>query len=351
MWKQYRYIEHRIQGLQDFVDYIFLEVLFRAPEHPAEELLAVVDEPTKKFLLEVKGYKFYEQLSLLYDGCKSLDDGKVNFLRTAYSNNNQIERLCRKEIKPFRFEDLLKVYKDDEDWKALLNSLKKFCNDLYTEYVNLKAFQDRYGTLSEYYKTLVKNDSICHCCGIGSILTEDNDPRDAFDHYLPKALYPFVSLNFHNLVPTCYHCNSSYKRESDTLFVKRGRKETQVKAFIPFLKGEASSYEIYVNVEMITHYKREETKKEDINVICSCPEYPEECDNWMRVYQIKERYTSYCHKQENLSLINDIIELSLSNPDFAKMEIQKMERNLNIHEYFLLAPFVRAVFKSLGKAI
>ena len=102
---------------------------------------------------------------------------------------------------------------------------------------------------------------------------------------------------------------------------------------------------------MITHYKREETKKEDINVICSCPEYPEECDNWMRVYQIKERYTSYCHMQENLSLINDIIELSLSNPDFAKMEIQKMERNLNIHEYFLLAPFVRAVFKSLGKAI
>lgn len=351
MWKQYSFIEHRIQGLQDFVDYIFLEVLFHAPEHRAEELIAVVDEPTKNFFVEMKGCKFYEQLSKLYDKCKSLDDGKINFLRTAYSNNNQIERLCRKEIKPLRFKDLQKVYKDDEDWKSLLNSLKNFCNDLYTEFVNLKAFQDRYGTMGEYYKTLVKNDSICHCCGIGSILTEDNVPRDAFDHYLPKALYPFVSLNFHNLIPTCYHCNSSYKRESDTLFVERGRKETQVKAFVPFSNGEESFYKIYVNVEMITCYKREDTKIEDINVICSCPEYPEECDNWMRVYKIKERYTSYCHRLENLCLINDIIELSFSNPDYAKMEIQKMERNLNIHGNFLLAPFARAVFQSLGKAI
>lgn len=102
---------------------------------------------------------------------------------------------------------------------------------------------------------------------------------------------------------------------------------------------------------MTTCYKREETKIEDINVICSCPEYPEECDNWMRVYKIKERYTSYCHNLESLCLINDIIEMSLLNPDRARMEIQKMERNLNIHENFLLAPFARAVFKSLGQAI
>lgn len=351
MWKQYNYIEHRIQGLQNFVDYLFQDVLFHAPEHQAEDLMEVVDNPTQKLLGEVKKYKFYEQLSKLYDGCKTLDEVKVHSLRMAYRNNNQIEGLCRGEVKPFRFKDLQKEHADDEDWKALLKSLKNFCNDFYTEHINLKAFQDRYGSMSEYYNTLVKNDSMCHCCGIEHVLTEDNIPRDAFDHYLPKSLYPFASLNFHNLVPTCYHCNSSYKMESDTLFVKQGRKETQVKAFVPFLNGDAPSYEIYVNVEMTTRYKREETKIEDINVICSCPEYPEECDNWMRIYKIKERYSSYCHRLENLCLINDMIELSFSDPTYAKMEIEKMERNLNIHENFLLTPFVRAVFKSLGKAI
>lgn len=351
MWKQYNYITHRIQGLQDFVGYLFQDVLFHAPEHQDEDLMVVVDKSTKSLLEKVKGCKFYEQLNNLYEGFKTLDEDKINYLRTAFSNNNQIERLCRKEIKPFRFKDLLNEYEDDEDWKIFLNSLKSFCNDFYEEHINLVPIQEKYGTIGEYYNVLVRNDSKCHCCGIGDILTEDNIPRDPFDHYLPKSIYPFVSLNFHNLVPACPHCNNAYKKAIDTLFVKRGRTETQVRAFVPFLNKGESSYEIYVNVELTSYYKRDETKVEDINVICSCPEYPEECDTWMRVYKIKEQYTSFCHRLENLSLINDIIDQSLLNPDYAKMGIQIMERNLNIHGNFLLVPFVRAVFKSLGKAI
>lgn len=351
MWKQYSYIEHRIQGLQDFVSYLFLEVLFHAPEHPDEDLMAVVDETTKKLLDEVRKCKFYEQLNELYEEFKALDEDKICCLRTAFSNNNQIERLCRKKVKPFRFKDLQNAYKGDGDWKAFLVSLKSFCNDFYTAHINLKAFQDRYGTMNDYYKALIRNESVCHGCGIGNVLTEDNSPRDAFDHYLPKAIYPFVSLNFHNLVPVCPHCNSAYKREADTLFEKKGKNERQVKAFLPF-KGEADSlYQIEVDVELVTCYKKENTKVDDIVVTCRCSGYEEEVQTWQRIYKIEERYRAYCHRDETICLVNDMIDQNIIIPGNAKTEMQKMERLANINGNFLVASFAKAVFRSLGITI
>lgn len=345
MWKQYSYIEHSIQGLQDFVDYIFLEVLFHAPEHCDEDLLAVVDEPTKKFLEEVGECKFYEQLSKLYEGCKALDENKVNILRIAYSNNNQIERLCRKETKPFRFKDLQRVYKDDEDWKALLKFLKNFCNDLYMEHVYLKAFQDRYGTMSEYYKTLVKNDSMCHCCGIGSILTEDNTPRDAFDHYLPKAIYPFVSLNFHNLVPTCPHCNNAYKREVDTLYEKKGNTEQQVKAFLPFVEHGVLSHKISVSITLSNHYDKDHFRNCGMQMSFTCVGKEEEVNTWLRIYKIKEQYASFCYSEQTQAIISDLLS-KYDDPRYVDMQIRRMENLAGVGSFFLQASYAKAVIKS-----
>lgn len=351
MWKQYSYIAHRIQGLQDWVNYLFLDVLFHVHDDFREDLMKVVDIPTQKLLDETKDTKFYNQLVALYKRCQKLDVEKIELLHFAFESNNQIERLCRKEIVPFRFKDLLSKYKKDKEWKSFLESLKTFCNALYSEYVYLKAFEVRYGTLKEYYNAMVKNDSICHCCGIGSVLTEDNTPRDAFDHYLPKAIYPFVSLNFKNLLPACYHCNSSYKQESDTLFEKVGKNEKQVKAFLPFSNIGDSHYHIAVDVKMATRYNREKTMADDIIVSCQCSGYSEEVQTWQRLYKINEQYVSFCRRSENLCLLNDMIERNLISPNYAESEIQKMERMPEVRGNFLFAPFARAVFRSLGVII
>lgn len=37
----------------------------------------------------------------------------------------------------------------------------------------------------------------------------------ALDHFLPKSKYPFLALSINNLLPSCYRCNSSFKKESD----------------------------------------------------------------------------------------------------------------------------------------
>ena len=40
--------------------------------------------------------------------------------------------------------------------------------------------------------------------------------RPAFDHWFPKSLFPLLSLNIYNLIPSCTVCNSSAK--GDTVF-------------------------------------------------------------------------------------------------------------------------------------
>lgn len=73
MWKQYSYIAHRIQGLQDWVNYLFLDVLFHVHDDFREDLMKVVDIPTQKLLDETKDTKFYNQLVALYKRCQKLD--------------------------------------------------------------------------------------------------------------------------------------------------------------------------------------------------------------------------------------------------------------------------------------
>ena len=37
--------------------------------------------------------------------------------------------------------------------------------------------------------------------------------KSAFDHFLPKARYPFLSVSVYNLIPACDRCNSKFKRD------------------------------------------------------------------------------------------------------------------------------------------
>lgn len=37
--------------------------------------------------------------------------------------------------------------------------------------------------------------------------------RSAFDHFLPKVRYPFLSVSIYNLIPACDRCNSKFKRD------------------------------------------------------------------------------------------------------------------------------------------
>lgn len=71
-----------------------------------------------------------------------------------------------------------------------------------------------------YWLSANKGTRTCTYCGREYIYTVENlTPEDSikhvarpdFDHFLPKELYPLLSLNFYNLIPCCPICNRTVK--------------------------------------------------------------------------------------------------------------------------------------------
>jgi hypothetical protein len=79
----------------------------------------------------------------------------------------------------------------------------------------------------------------CPFCGIGNIKSPHHTKREAHNHYLPKALYPFNSINVRNLAPTCHECNSTYKLSKDPAHNDAKRRR---KAFNPYMSQRAMPF-------------------------------------------------------------------------------------------------------------
>lgn len=117
-------------------------------------------------------------------------------------------------------------------------------------------------------------------------------PKKAYDHYLPKALYPFNSINFRNLVPACHHCNSSYKTSKDPAVTPKdpARAAQRRKVFYPY---SATQYAIDLTVD----FKKsaiEHLTPVDIDLKFGPPALVDEIETWKDVYGIEERYQAKC---------------------------------------------------------
>lgn len=67
---------------------------------------------------------------------------------------------------------------------------------------------------------LANSGEMCPYCNIHylekKIYINNNSNRAFhFDHFFPKSKYPFLGLNYNNLIPTCSVCNSTYKKQAD----------------------------------------------------------------------------------------------------------------------------------------
>jgi len=118
--------------------------------------------------------------------------------------------------------------------------------------------------------------------------------KKAYDHYLPKAKYPFNAINFHNLAPACHECNSTYKLSKDPLHNAKDPLQTQNggrrKSFYPY---QTSPFTIALEISLEAE---DWTKIEPDNVhIATGPDtIREEIDTWLDVYGIEERYKAKC---------------------------------------------------------
>jgi len=116
--------------------------------------------------------------------------------------------------------------------------------------------------------------------------------REAYDHYLPKALYPFNSINFHNLVPACHECNSSYKTSKDPAFTPKDPAGAthRRKIFYPFARP---GYRIDIAINLLKPDVGH-LAPEDIQLTFGPAAIADEIETWKDVYGIEERYKAKC---------------------------------------------------------
>jgi hypothetical protein len=210
------------------------------------------------------------QIDEIYELCKKLSPKEKQSIKEAFVTNNEIEKLCNGQSVPKYLDELPDVVKD---------KMKPLLVDFYETLLERKKV---HGTKQDYYQKLIDENDMrfCPCCGLSYFESEDSKYREAFDHYLPKAHYPFLSVNFKNLVPLCHKCNSDRKKEKDPI-------ENKKTAFYPFSNNSHSIQISFIidKTKDLGNLKRQDLQ---INLIGDT----EKIETWDRLFDIKERYNN-----------------------------------------------------------
>ena len=245
-----------------------------------------------------------------------------------------------------RYVDIAINYED------LADKLSMFFKGLYSQsLLDLAALRRKIGNIDDHYKKFVQTNNAGKCpfCGITDLLSEYHSKREAYDHYLPKALYPFNSINFHNLVPTCHQCNSSYKTSKDPAYTPKDptRAVHRRAVFYPY-KTAAHSIELQVGMQ---HSDIAKLTPEDITLQFGPVALAEELDTWKEVYGIEERYKAkLCGENDGqywlMQVLDEWKEDGRSPADF----LTTLERQARSRPYadcnFLRKPFLEACQKA-----
>lgn len=294
----YTYVPHKMEKMQTFIDFIFHEVWCKAPVglvfHPdLFEGNSDLQEVMKEFGFSAKaaerGKTFYKDVKVIYELFAPLSAQEINQFKRWYESNNDLEKVCANNPATHlaRYADIAVNH------EQLADKLGVFFKDLYSQsLLDLAALRAKIGDIGEHYKTFVQVNKTGKCpfCGISDLLGPNHTPREAYDHYLPKALYPFNSVNFHNLVPACHHCNSSYKTTKDPAYtIKHPAKQLcRRPAFYPY-KTTPHSVELQIDMQ---HSDYDKLTPADITLQFGPAAIAQEIDTWKEVYGIEERYKS-----------------------------------------------------------
>lgn len=321
----YTYVPHQMEKMQTFIDFIFYAVWCQAPLKRPYRLELFASNPE---LLEVmkafhyddsKAAEFFAgHVERIYGLFVPLTACQVEQLRLWYRANNDVEGVCAND-----HAMSLKRYADfPNELKELRDQLASFFKGLYS-HVDVAALRKKCGDIGDHYQTFVQTNKSGKCpfCGINDLLGEYHSKREAYDHYLPKALYPFNSINFRNLVPACHHCNSSYKTSKDPAYqLKDPARAVHRRPFFYPYKTTPHSIELQID---LLHSDIPKLTPADIALEFGPAAIAQEIDTWKDVYGIEERYKSkLCTESDGMAWLTQVLdewrELGKDPEDFLK---------------------------------
>jgi len=288
----YTYVPHAMEKMQAFIDFIFFEVWCKAPGNGDFQLELFDANAELKELMLVFNYDdtqggdfFYRHVERIYGLFAPLPSAQIDQLREWYRANNDIEKVCANDpaVQIARYVDIAAIQ------PALSRQLASFFKGLYSQQLlDLAALREKIGQIDEHYQAFMQVNTTGKCpfCGLGDIKGVHHTRREAYDHYLPKAHYPFNSINFRNLAPACHECNSTYKLSKDPAHNGAGRR----KAFYPYT---TVAHGIVITIDLNTP-DIDRLTPADIQLTFGPAAVHEEIETWKEVYGIDERYKAKC---------------------------------------------------------
>ncbi len=352
----YTYVPHQMEKMQTFIDFIFHEVWCKAPVglvfHPDlfdgnPELKEVMVEFGFSAKAAERGKVFYKDVKAIYDLFASLSPQEIDQFKQWYQGNNDLAKVCANDPATHlaRYADIAVNHKD------LAAQLGTFFKCLYSQsLLDLAALRAKIGDIDDHYQTFVATNKAGKCpfCGMSDLLGPNHMPREAYDHYLPKALYPFNSINFRNLVPACHHCNSSYKTSKDPAYTPKdpARAVHRRAVFYPY-KAAAHFIELQINLQ---HSDVAKLTPADITLQFGPAAITQEIETWKDVYGIEERYKAkLCGENDGKYWLAQVIDecqaYDKQPADILAMRVQQAQSRPYADCNFLRKPFLEACQK------
>lgn len=345
----YKYVPHKMEKMQTFIDFIFYEVWCKASVSVAFSFDLITGNDELKELMEAfhysdaKGADFFNgHVERIYGYFAGLTPAQIEQFKSWYQANNDIEKICVNDpvTQVVRYADIKGIYKE------LTGQLADFFKGLYSQQLlDLAVLRQKIGDIDDHYKTFmgVNKTSKCPFCGIADMQGIYHSTREAYDHCLPKGLYPFNSINFRNLVPACHHCNSSYKTTKDpTLTPKDPAGEIhRRKVFYPYANPD---YSIEVVIDL-SKSDVDHLTPDDVQLIFGPSVLNEEIETWKDVYNIEERYKAKCCSESDgkywlAQILDEWREGDCSPEDFLNTLNRQATRNPFADSNFLKKAFL-----------
>lgn len=223
----------------------------------------------------------------VFDLYRDLDGAHKDSFQEIYDNHSNISQAFS--------DDQFEVMRHKSEHKEIWNAVKKLSCYLYSTTMGLRSFTDIIGndgmnTHFEEFKAL--NGVVCCFCGTEEMMEEreilpDDDVKDkdekqwraSYDHYLPKKHYPFLSVDFENLIPCCQKCNEKAKQEIDVLYNQKGERTL---AFLPYIDAEGVSLRA-------DYEKQNDTFNMRVDIINTGDQRYKKAQTWNRTFQILPR--------------------------------------------------------------
>jgi hypothetical protein len=342
----FEFMPHKMDKMQSFIDFIFNDVWCHAPSGASFDLSLFDGKPELKEVMilfdhgdTAPGDWFYARIEQIYGLFSTLTIAQITQLKSWYRDNNNIEQACANDptLQMVKYPGL--ILPD----VVLPEQLKIFFKGLYEpKLLTVKALKDKIGNIDDHYQQFrhVNIAGKCPFCGLNDLKSADQTKREAYDHYLPKALYPFNSINFHNLAPTCHECNSSYKTTKDPLHNRNGHRR---KAFYPF---SDTHYHIEINIQL-SHSSWQTIRPDEIQLATGPTQYQEEIDTWKSVYSIEERYKAKCCSKDDgkewmVQMMDEWIYSEKTPDQYLATLARQTARNPYADLRFLKKPFLES---------